>query len=106
MPKLCLWDVEPRSYHNPSASQVGALPQKTALIRHFMSARYPPERQREMGRPQLCVFQSVITVAALESCGYTVALPFQICICFTLGLRTWPVFIYCPLVHDTAVPLN
>lgn len=28
MPKLCLWDVEPRSYHKPSASQVGALPQK------------------------------------------------------------------------------
>lgn len=28
MPKLCLWDVEPRSYHKPSASQVGALLQK------------------------------------------------------------------------------
>lgn len=28
MPKLCLWDVEPRSYRKPSASQVGALPQK------------------------------------------------------------------------------
>lgn len=55
MPKLCLWDVEPRSYHKPSASQVGALPQKTALMRHFMSTCYSPERQQETGRPQLCV---------------------------------------------------
>lgn len=28
MPKLCLWDVEPKSYRKLSASQVGALPQR------------------------------------------------------------------------------
>lgn len=35
MPKLCLWDVEPRSYHKPSASQVGALPQKNCSDASF-----------------------------------------------------------------------
>lgn len=56
MPKLCLWDVEPRSYHKQSASQVGALPQKSVLMPHFMSAFYSLERKHEMGTPQLCMF--------------------------------------------------
>ncbi len=36
-----------------------------------------------------------------HSKGWDIVVPFQICICFTLGLCTWPAFIYCSLVYDT-----
>lgn len=50
MPKLCLWDVEPRSYHKLSASQVGALPQKncsdaTFLVDTLFSGETTGDRQ-------------------------------------------------------------
>lgn len=79
---------------------------KTALMQHFMSTCYSPERQQQTERPQLYVFWWVITVAALERGRYTVVLPFQICICFTLVLRTLLAFIYCSLVRDTDIPQN
>lgn len=73
-------DVEPRSYHKQSASQVGALPQKSVLMPHFMSTCYLPhfmstcyslERKHKMWRPQSCMFESVITIGALQRLRYT-----------------------------------
>lgn len=91
--KLCLWDVEPRSYHKQSASQVGALLQKSAPKHHFMFHSFGENTHWSMRMWQLCRPQQVITTVALKRMRYRGSI---------LNLHPLAACFHCPLIHDTA----
>lgn len=97
------WDAEPRSYHKPSASQVGAPPRKkekrkallTALL---MSVFLPGDKARWRDGP-------VITAGASRGVRYQGSIADLHLLDIRAG-APGPAFIYCSPARDTGKPLN